>query len=62
MPQLLIRCPETEKPLSTGINCSKKAYENASFHNRKVSCFHCGNEHNWSHEDAFFKDELKDGI
>ena len=57
MPSVMIRCPQTGKELSTGIETDFANY--ARFPETLVYtyCAHCGVEHAWGHRDAWVADE-----
>ncbi len=55
MPEILIRCPETGKDLTTGISIPAEAFLKAEFSQNRIACPHCGREHAWSKKDAFLK-------
>lgn len=57
MPMLMIRCPNTGKPLPTGIAMPKRALASASLIDKFLTCPHCGKVHIWDKEDAFFEEE-----
>jgi hypothetical protein len=60
MGKLMIRCPNTGKPLFTGIAIDRATFENPTnvFRNNTVGpCPHCGQMHTWSKEDAFVSDD-----
>jgi hypothetical protein len=57
MPSVMIRCPQTGKELSTGIETDSANY--ARFPETLVYtyCAHCGIKHAWWHKDAWLADE-----
>jgi len=54
MPELLITCPKTNKPVETGIAMSKGPLADDAFQNNTLTCPHCGEEHVWSSKDTYF--------
>lgn len=53
MGQVVIDCPDTGKPLSTGMSMPKETFESSSFDNNSVGpCPHCKKMHTWSKADA----------
>jgi hypothetical protein len=59
MGQLMITCPVTGKPLSTGFAMDRKTFEDPSneFEDNTIGpCPHCGQSHTWSKKDAFYQD------
>lgn len=57
--QVMIRCPETGKPLSTGLSMDAGSFESSTLENDSVECPHCGKTHTWSKEDAFLEGSLE---
>lgn len=54
--RLMIKCPETGKPVFTGIAIDAQSFASATMtDNTAVNCQHCGNNHKWQKEDAFFE-------
>lgn len=65
MPELMIQCPNTDMPVSTGITASKRALEDTDSYatetyvdeyNMLTSCSECGETHVWHANDAFLED------
>lgn len=52
MGQVMIRCPQTGKLVSTGIAMDKASFESSTLTNNSVKCPLCGNIHVWSKRDA----------
>lgn len=52
MPALMIKCPETGLPITTGISVDEKSFESSSFSGNQVDCPYCGKMHTWSKEDV----------
>lgn len=57
MPEVLIDCPTTGKPIYTGIALSKQTFEGAAMQGNTVQCPHCQQMHTWDKEDAYLEDE-----
>jgi len=58
MPEIMIKCPETGKPVSTGIAMDKASFESTDMSDNTLGkCPACGKDHVWSKEDAFLKGE-----
>ncbi len=55
MPEVLIRCPSTHKPLATGIALDVEMFSLVILENRSVFCHFCRQEHGWSKKDAFLR-------
>lgn len=59
MPALLIDCPETGKPVHTGINLPESAFESSTLQNNTTDCPHpdCPEDtHAWDKEDAYLEE------
>ncbi|MFL5328789.1 MAG: hypothetical protein ACJ8C4_07720 [Gemmataceae bacterium] len=54
MPELLITCPKTNKPVGTGIEMTKGPIAESAFQNNAITCPHCGGQHVWSGQDGYF--------
>lgn len=57
MPEVLIDCPSTGKPIETGIALSKRHFESADMRDNSIQCPHCRQTHTWDKEDAYLKEE-----
>jgi hypothetical protein len=58
MARVMIKCPSTGKPLSTGMDFGKQAFETSTLTNNTVGpCPHCGQMHTWSKKDAWLEGE-----
>lgn len=56
MPEVIIKCPETGKPVRTGMVMDEQSFNTASLKdNVLIRCPACGKDHCWSKEDAFLK-------
>lgn len=53
MPELLYRCPRTQKEMSLGISVDADTFERADFEYRTIHCEHCGEDHEWTKEDVY---------
>lgn len=56
MAKVMIKCPKTNKPLSTGIDMPKQVFESSHFSNNAVSCPHCGGTHVGQKSDAYLEE------
>ena len=54
---ILIKCPDTGKPVLTGLFMNKAAFLNLLIDARKVRCPHCGQIHIWRKKDAHLAGE-----
>ena len=54
MPELLITCPNTNKPIETGIAMQKGPIADDAFQDNSLQCPHCGDVHSWSSKDVYF--------
>lgn len=71
MPELMIRCPNTDEIVETGIRASRDSlkevdsYADSTYidkYNMLTGCTACGETHVWHAEDAFLEgDEAADG-
>ena len=52
MSRLLITCPETGKPVYTGLNMEWYALEAAQLGEQELDCPECGQRHRWTKRDA----------
>jgi len=58
MGSVMSNCPTTERPIATGMEMSKEAFESTTMENNTVgSCAACGQSHTWSKKDAWVTDE-----
>lgn len=56
MAMVLIRCPNTGKPLATGIGMDPGSFASSTLLNNTVGpCPHCGQNHTWSKKDAWLE-------
>lgn len=51
----MIECPETGKPVSTGMAMDKKSFQSSVLKNNTLKCPKCGKKHTWDKKDAFLK-------
>jgi hypothetical protein len=60
MARVMINCPQTRKPLPTGMRFSNQSFETATLSGNRIGpCPHCGAQHTWDKKDAFLEDEPK---
>lgn len=55
MPQVFVYCPETEKPVYTGLNFDWFTFEGLEIGEQSLDCPVCGKTHSWTREDAFLR-------
>jgi hypothetical protein len=55
---VMILCPVTGKPVSTGIDTELSTLEQAHPFVSRLACSACGQEHRWSRSDAWICDAL----
>ena len=61
MPDVMVMCPVTGKPVRTEMHLDKKTFENAHFQGNRVQCPHCGRQHPWGKKEAYLEgDEPKE--
>lgn len=56
MPTIMIKCPETGKPLKTGVETTKLIFEAHTYRGHAVSCPHCRKVHAWDKKKAYLQD------
>ena len=55
---VMITCPNTGKPVPTGIGMNKASWATTTLADNTVGeCPHCGQTHTWSKEDAYLEDD-----
>ncbi len=52
MARVLITCPETGKPIYTGLNLEWDTFESTRIGERTIECRECGKVHVWQRADA----------
>lgn len=59
MPKIMINCPNTGKPVFTGMIMDRQSFEQDSkaFSQTGTPCSECGEVHEWSKQDAFLGDD-----
>ena len=59
MPRIMITCPNTGKPIFTGMSMDRYSFEqdNKAFSDTGASCPECGEVHPWQKQDAYLEDE-----
>jgi hypothetical protein len=55
MSQVLITCPETKRPVYTGLNYEWPSFDAADLPRQTLKCPHCGKIHSWSKAEAFLR-------
>lgn len=55
MPRLMIRCPKTGAPVSTGMNFDEQSLQAANLWRNTIVCPRCGEAHTWDKKDAFLE-------
>lgn len=53
MSRVMILCPETDKPVYTGMNFDWYTFESTRIAEKSVVCPACGQEHSWGRTDAY---------
>ncbi|MGY4475979.1 hypothetical protein [Bradyrhizobium sp. USDA 3364] len=53
MPDILVRCPETGKPVQTGLDAETVVLETLPGVALPVQCPHCGQTHFWKPAEAW---------
>ena len=61
MPDVMIRCPVTGKPVRTGMSLSRESLELSELEDNRVGpCPHCGQTHVWDKEDAYLESQAQE--
>ena len=55
MSQVLITCPETNRPVYTGLNFEWPSFESANLPPQSLKCPLCGKVHEWAKTDAYLR-------
>jgi endogenous inhibitor of DNA gyrase (YacG/DUF329 family) len=56
----MIQCPQTGKPVFTGVQMSRGSFQHAKLEGNDVPCPHCGATHAWSMKNAFLEEDAGD--
>ncbi len=57
MARVMITCPETGKPVYTGMTFDWHAFESVQIGEKSVSCPACGKQHTWRRVDAYLDED-----
>jgi hypothetical protein len=61
MSRVMITCPETNKPVYTGVKLDELSFERLinrqTLQGTIVDCPHCAQEHQWRGEDAYLESD-----
>ena len=57
MARVMIACPDTGKPIYTGMSCDEVTFETIQLTDRPVLCPECGQVHTWNKQDAYVESE-----
>ncbi len=57
MPRVMIHCPDTGKPVYTGMNFDWFQFETTTLGTRKLECPACGKTHQWTRADVYLDEE-----
>jgi transcriptional regulator with XRE-family HTH domain len=60
--RVMIRCPQTKKPVFTGAEMTPSEWERSDFEDMRVSCPHCHLEHRWNKSDAYVEGGAYNGV
>jgi hypothetical protein len=52
MPRVMIKCPNTNKLVSTGFFMDKSSFDSSVLTNNSILCPACGKKHTWSKSEA----------
>jgi hypothetical protein len=59
MGTVMIKCPKTGEPISTGIRMSRSGFNRAPVFFAHTYCPACQGEHEWFARDAWLKEDLR---
>lgn len=62
MSMIMIRCPETGREISTGIECEDDDFRKLPFVITQTICLSCGREHSWSKSETWLNDGSSNGL
>ena len=57
MARVMIACPDTGKPIYTGMSCDEVTFEASQLTDKSVLCPECGQVHTWNKQDAYVESE-----
>ena len=57
MARVMIHCPETGKPVFTGMTFDWSSFETTRIGIRSVRCSECGEKHTWMRRDAYLDED-----
>ncbi len=57
MPRVMIHCPDTGKPVYTGMNFDWFQFETTTLGTRNIECSACGKTHQWTRADAYLDED-----
>ena len=57
MARVMIACPDTGKPVYTGMSCDEVTFETSQLTDKSVLCPECGQVHTWNKQDAYLESE-----
>ncbi|HEX9701402.1 MAG TPA: hypothetical protein VGA19_01025 [Rhodospirillales bacterium] len=57
MARVMILCPETGKPVYTGMSFDWSVFENVRIGERQVRCSACGDFHTWKRTDVHLEED-----
>ncbi len=59
MARIMINCPQTNKPVPTGLSMNKASFEEPTnmMEGNSLRCPECRAMHTWGKKDAFLEDE-----
>ncbi len=57
MARVMIRCPESDKPVYTGLNFEWPCFDSVQLGEKSIRCRECGEVHLWRRTDAYLDDD-----
>ena len=61
MPRVLIQCPETGRPVYTGMNFDWLTFDSLQLGEKSIDCPECGKRHVWTRQDAILQADGGEG-
>jgi predicted RNA-binding Zn-ribbon protein involved in translation (DUF1610 family) len=57
MARVMIACPDTKRPIYTGVSSDEVTFETSQLAGQSISCPQCGQVHIWNKQDAYLESE-----
>ena len=56
---IVTTCPNTGREISTGVEADDAAFARLTETIVRISCPHCGQQHNWSRHNAYLRESVR---